>query len=285
MRDAGFPDGAVQSVFLSDDQAARVVRDDRVRGATLTGSTRAGRQVAGLGGEALKPMVMELGGSDPFIVFDDADIQEAARAGVAARCQNSGQSCIAAKRFLIHRSRFEEFTEQFVIGMQARVIGDPRESEVDIGPLARADLRDKLADQVAKSLSAGAEARCGGMAHDGTGFFYNPTVLVNVEPGSPAATEELFGPVAALFPFRTEEQAIQLADSTCYGLGASVWTADPERAQRVAAELDAGSVFVNGPVKSDPRLPFGGVKASGFGRELSREGLVSFVNAKTVWVK
>jgi len=285
MRDAGFPDGTVQSLFLTDDQAARVIRDDRVRGATLTGSTRAGRQVAGHGGEALKPMVMELGGSDPFIVFDDADIEEAARAGVAARCQNSGQSCIAAKRFLIHRSRYEEFAEQFVLGMQARVIGDPREPEVDTGPLARVDLRDKLAAQVEESLSAGAEARCGGMAHDGRGFFYNPTVLVNVEPGSPAATEELFGPVAALFPFRTEEQAIQLADSTCYGLGASVWTVDPERAQRVAAELDTGNVFVNGPVKSDPRLPFGGVKASGFGRELSREGMLSFVNTKTVWVR
>ena len=285
MREAGFPEGVVQSIFLTNAQVARVIADERVRGVTLTGSTLAGSQVASTGGKHLKTMVMELGGSDPFIVLEDADPEESARIGVAARCQNSGQSCIAAKRFLVHRSRFDDFAERFVQGMEARVMGDPTRPGVGIGPLARRDLRDRLARQVQESLSSGAGALCGGKVPEGKGFFYPPTVLTGVSAGMPAAEEELFGPAASLIPFENEEDAIRIANSTRYGLGASVWTEDLERARRLAAEIEAGSVFINGPVKSDPRLPFGGIKASGFGRELAREGILEFVNAKTVWIK
>lgn len=282
---AGFPEGVVQSLFLDNAQAASVIADARVRGVTLTGSTRAGRDVAAQAGRCLKPLVLELGGSDPFIVFADADVAEAARVGVEARCLNSGQSCIAAKRFLVQKSVAPEFIERIVTGMQARVMGDPLEAEVDIGPLARADLRDHLAAQVHQSLDSGAQAHCGGAPHDGTGFFYPPTVLSGVEPGTPAADDELFGPVAAVMTFKNDDQAVELANATRYGLGASVWTADVQRALDIARRIDAGSVFVNGLVKSDPRLPFGGVKESGFGRELSQEGILEFVNAKTVWVR
>ena len=285
LRDAGFPPGAVQSLFLSNEQAAAVLGDDRVRGVTLTGSTRAGREVASIGGRHLKTMVMELGGSDPFIVLDDADVDEAARTGVIARCLNSGQSCIAAKRFLVHSSVFEAFSRALVEGMEARVVGDPTDPGVNVGPLARRDLRDTLASQVDASVGAGATVLCGGTVPERTGFFYTPTVLTDIAPGSPAAGEELFGPVAALIRFENDAEALRLANATAYGLGASVWTADRERADRFAASIDAGSVFVNGLVKSDPRLPFGGVKASGFGRELSREGILEFVNAKTVWIR
>jgi succinate-semialdehyde dehydrogenase/glutarate-semialdehyde dehydrogenase len=285
MLEAGFPDGVVRSLFLDKDQVAGLIADDRVRGVTLTGSTVAGSQVASAGGRHLKTMVMELGGSDPFVVAHDADLDEAVRTGVVARCQNTGQSCIAAKRFIVHESIFDEFTRRFVEGMEARVMGDPTEPGVDIGPLAGRPARDELARQVADSLAAGARALCGGAAPERKGFFYPPTVLVDVPEGCPAATEELFGPVAVLIPFGSDDDAIRIANATEFGLGASAWTRDPERGRRFAAEIEAGNVFVNGMVKSDPRLPFGGVKASGFGRELSREGILEFVNRKTVWVK
>jgi succinate-semialdehyde dehydrogenase/glutarate-semialdehyde dehydrogenase len=285
MRESGFSDGIVSNLFLSNEQAGAVVADDRVRGVTLTGSTVAGREVASTGGRHLKAMVMELGGSDPFVVTEDADLDDAVSAAVAARCQNSGQSCIASKRFLVHRDLFEEFTTRFVATMKDQIVGDPTAADTKIGPLARRDLRDRLAEQVDDSVAAGAEVLCGGAVPNRKGFFYPPTVLTNIPAGSPANGEELFGPVAALFPFDDDDHAIRMANDTAYGLGASVWTSTPERARRFAAEIEAGNVFVNGLVKSDPRLPFGGIKDSGFGRELSRDGVLEFVNKKTVWIR
>ncbi len=284
LRAAGFEDGTVKNLFLSNDQAARVIGDPRVRGVTLTGSTRAGREVASLAGRHLKTMVMELGGSDPFIVFDDADVARAVEVGVAARCLNNGQSCIAAKRFLVHRSIFNAYRDAFVKGMAARVMGNARDAKVTLGPLARADLRDGLARQVSRSIEAGAEACLGGEVPDRDGFFYSATVLTGAKPGTPAADEELFGPAASLFPFETEDEAIAIANGTAYGLGASLWTSDRARIGRMIPRIESGSVFVNGLVKSDPRLPFGGVKDSGFGRELGREGMMEFVNLRTVWI-
>jgi succinate-semialdehyde dehydrogenase/glutarate-semialdehyde dehydrogenase len=285
MHQAGFPDGVVQNLFLTNDQAAAVIADDRVRGVTLTGSTVAGGEVASTGGRHLKAMVMELGGSDPFVVTEDADLDAAVPAAVAARCQNSGQSCIASKRFLVHRDLFEEFTDRFVAAMKDQKIGDPTEPDTDVGPLARRDLRDHLARQVDASVAAGAELLCGGAVPDRKGFFYSPTVLTNIPAGSPAHEQELFGPAASLFPFDDDDHAIRIANDTAYGLGASVWTSDPGRARRFAVEIEAGNVFVNALVKSDPRLPFGGIKNSGFGRELGRDGILEFVNKKTVWFR
>ncbi len=284
MTEAGFPDGVVQNLFLSNDQAARVIGDARVRGVTLTGSTRAGREVASLAGRHLKTMVMELGGSDAFIVLADADVDRAAEVGVAARCLNAGQSCIAAKRFLVERSVFTRFRDACVEGMRARVVGDPRDPKTTLGPMAREDLRDQLATQVERTVAGGAEAILGGRTPATPGFFYPATVLTGARPGTPAADEELFGPAASLVPVANEEEAIAVANASSYGLGASLWTADRARAERLIPRIETGSVFVNGLVKSDPRLPFGGVKDSGFGRELGREGLLEFVNIKTVWI-
>ena len=282
---AGFPEHAVQSLFLTNEQSANLIADSRIRGVTLTGSTRAGGEVAATAGRRLKTMVMELGGSDPFVVFEDADLDRAVQVGVTARCINSGQSCVAAKRFLVQRPILDAFRERFVAAMQAQTIGDPIDPKVEIGPLAREDLRDVLAEQVGASVAAGARVLCGGSPPAGRGFFYPPTVLERIDPASPAATEELFGPVATLMPFDGEDDALDRANATRYGLAASVWTDDPARARRMIDELQAGSVFVNGLVKSDPALPFGGIKDSGFGRELSREGTLEFVNAKTVWIR
>ena len=285
VREAGFEPGAFTSLFLSNAQASEVLADPRVRGVTLTGSTRAGREVAAAAGRALKPVVLELGGSDPFIVFADAPLEATVSAAVEARCQNAGQSCIAAKRILVERSIVAPFTRAFVAAMQARRVGPPGDPATQVGPLARLDLRDTLARQVAASLALGARALTGGSVLPGPGAYYPPTVLVHVPPGAPAATEELFGPVAVLSSFEGEDQAVALANATAYGLGASVWTADLDRARRLAVRIEAGSVFVNGVVKSDPRLPFGGVKDSGFGRELGPEGLRAFTNVKTVWMR
>jgi succinate-semialdehyde dehydrogenase/glutarate-semialdehyde dehydrogenase len=284
LREAGLPGDVVQNLFLTNEQAAALIADPRVRGVTLTGSTRAGRQVAGIAGGQLKPMVMELGGSDPFVVFEDADLDRAVETGVASRCLNNGQSCIAAKRFLVHAAVFDRFRERFVDKMRARTMGDPRDPAVSLGPLARRDLRDLLAGQVERTVAAGARVLCGGEPPARDGFFYPATVLADAPSGSPAATEEMFGPVATLFRFESEDEAVALANGTEYGLGASVWTADRARALRLVDRIESGSVFVNGLVKSDPRLPFGGTRASGFGRELAREGLLEFVHAKTVWI-
>jgi succinate-semialdehyde dehydrogenase/glutarate-semialdehyde dehydrogenase len=284
LRDAEPPAEIVQNLFLDNEQAARVLADPRVAGVTLTGSTRAGRDVAAVAGRQLKPMVMELGGSDAFIVFEDAALERAVEVGVASRCLNNGQSCIAAKRFLVQAAVFDRFHDAFAERMQARTMGDPTDPAVQLGPLARHDLRDRLARQVEGSVAGGARVSCGGRAPGRTGFFYPPTVLVEAPPGTPAAEEELFGPVATLWRFDGEDEALARANGTPYGLAASLWTADPARVARLVPRLEAGSVFVNGLVKSDPRLPFGGIKQSGFGRELGREGLLEFVNRKVLWI-
>jgi succinate-semialdehyde dehydrogenase/glutarate-semialdehyde dehydrogenase len=284
VREAGFEPGAFSSLFLANEQAVAVIADPRVRGVTLTGSTRAGREVATAAGRALKPFVLELGGSDAFVVFADAPLEATVDAAIQARCQNAGQSCIAAKRFFVERPLFARFRDLLAQRLAALVIGPPTDPTTQVGPLARRDLRDSLAAQVAASVALGARVLVGGDVPPGPGAYYPPTLLVDVPPDAPAAREELFGPVAVLEPFEGEEQAVALANRTPYGLGASLWTADMDRAKRLLPRLEAGSVFVNGIVKSDPRLPFGGVKDSGLGRELGLEGLRAFTNVKTVWI-
>jgi len=283
-RDAGFPDGLFRAVFLSNEGAGSAIADGRVRAVTLTGSDRAGSQVAEQAGRHLKKTVLELGGSDPFIVLDDADLERAARTAAEARLINSGQSCIAAKRFIVVEHVADQFLERFTSEMRARKVGDPLDPTTQVGPQARLDLRENLHRQVQESVQRGAQAILGGQLPRGRGAFYPPTVLVAVEPGMPAFDQETFGPVAAVIRAKDEADAIRIANASSYGLGAAVWTRDAQRGERVAREIEAGSVFVNGLVKSDPRLPFGGVKRSGYGRELSVEGLREFVNVKTVWV-
>lgn len=280
-----FPDEAFQTLLISAKMVRDVIADRRVRAATLTGSTKAGRKVAAAAGEFLKPMVLELGGSDPFIVLADADIKEAAKVGATARLLNSGQSCIAAKRFIVVDAVHDAFVEAFAAEVSARKMGDPMDRATDIGPQARGDLRDELAQQVTTSITAGARAICGGIAPSQKGAWYPPTVLVDVKDGMPAADEELFGPVASVIRAKDTSHAIQIANQTLYGLGASLWTKDTALARQLIPDIEAGAVFVNGLVKSDPRLPFGGIKDSGFGRELGREGILAFMNAKTVWIK
>ena len=282
--DAGLPDGLFRAVLLSNEGAAAVIADRRVRAVTLTGSDRAGGQVAEQAGRHLKKTVLELGGSDAFIVLADADLSRAAVVAAEARLQNSGQSCIAAKRFIVIESVADRFLGLFTAAMQAYRVGDPLAPGTQIGPQARLDLRANLQRQVEASVRRGARVVLGGQVPAGPGAFYPPTILVDVEPGSPAFDEETFGPMAAVVRAADEADAVRLANASPYGLGASVWTADPERGERVARDLEVGSVFVNGLVKSDPRLPFGGVKRSGYGRELSEYGLREFVNVKTVWV-
>jgi succinate-semialdehyde dehydrogenase/glutarate-semialdehyde dehydrogenase len=283
-REAGFPAGLFRAVLLSNEAAGRVIADARVRAVTLTGSDRAGSQVAEQAGRHLKKTVLELGGSDPFIVLDDADVERAAQTAAEARLINSGQSCIAAKRFIVVERVADRFLERFTGEMRARKVGDPLDAATQVGPQARLDLRENLHRQVQESVQRGARLVLGGELPAGRGAFYPPTVLVAVEPGMPAFDQETFGPVAAVIRATEEADAIRLANASPYGLGASVWTRDSRRGERVAGEIEAGSVFVNGLVKSDPRLPFGGVKRSGYGRELSEYGLREFVNVKTVWV-
>ena len=283
-REAGFPDGLFRVVLFSNEGAGRVIADPRVRAVTLTGSDRAGSQVAEQAGRYLKKTVLELGGSDPFIVLEDAALDRAVVTAAEARLINSGQSCIAAKRFIVVESVAERFVGQFIAALQGRTVGDPLDPGTQVGPQARLDLRENLHRQVQESVKRGARLLLGGKVAPGPGAFYPPTLLVAVEPGMPAFDQETFGPVAAVIVAKDEADAIRLANASRYGLGASVWTADRERGERIARELEVGSVFVNGLVKSDPRLPFGGVKRSGYGRELSEYGLREFVNVKTVWV-
>jgi len=275
-REAGFPDGLFRAVFLENEAVGSVIADARVRAVTLTGSDRAGSQVAQQAGRHLKKTVLELGGSDPFIVLEDADLVKAAQVAAEARLINSGQSCIAAKRFIVVERVADRFLERFTAEMRTRRVGDPLDPRTQIGPQARLDLRANLHRQVEESARRGAQVVLGA--------FYPPTVLVAVEPGMPAFDEETFGPVAAVIRARDEGDAIRIANASVYGLGAAVWTEDTKRGERVARDIEAGSVFVNGLVKSDPRLPFGGVKRSGYGRELSEYGLREFTNIKTVWV-
>lgn len=282
---AGLPDGVFKTLLIDHDQTANVVEDDRVKAVTLTGSNRAGKIVASRAGDEIKKTVLELGGSDPYVVLEDADIDEAVESCVTSRLLNSGQSCIAAKRFVVHETVYDEFLDKFYARMESKRMGDPLEEDVDIGPQAREDLRDELHEQVNDSVSEGANLLLGGELPDRTGAFYPPTILTDVPKNSRAFCEELFGPVATVLKVESESEAIEVANDSKFGLGAAVFTSNLERGERIAAEeLEAGCCFVNHYVKSDPRLPFGGIKKSGYGRELSEEGIREFVNAKTVCV-
>jgi succinate-semialdehyde dehydrogenase/glutarate-semialdehyde dehydrogenase len=283
-RAAGFPAGCFQTLLVDSGAVAGLIDDARIAAVTLTGSEAAGVAVGRAAGGQIKKMVLELGGSDPFVVMPSADVARAAATAVKARTINNGQSCIAAKRFIVHDAVYEEFERRFVAGMAALRVGDPMDPAIEIGPLATAAIRAELVAQVERSLAAGARLLLGGRPLDGPGWFYPPTVLADPQPGSPAWDEEIFGPVATLFRVRDLEQAIAVANHRVFGLGASAWTNDAGEQERFARELEAGSVFVNGPVKSDPRLPFGGIKRSGFGRELAAHGIREFVNVKTVWI-
>ncbi|WP_135825353.1 NAD-dependent succinate-semialdehyde dehydrogenase [Halorussus ruber] len=283
--EAGYPEGVFQSLIIRSDEAEQVIEDDRVVAVTLTGSARAGRSVAKTAGENLKKSVLELGGSDPFVVLDDADLDAAAKTGATARTINAGQSCIAAKRFIVHTDVYDEWLEKFVSEMDALAVGDPTDDETDLGPQAREDLMETLHEQVQDTVEEGATLELGGEPLDREGFYYPPTVLTDVPRDSVAACEEVFGPAAAVFEVESEAEAIEVANDVHLGLGASVWTQDLDRGERLSHRIDAGMVFVNQLVKSDPRVPFGGVKDSGYGRELAEHGIEEFVNKKTVWVQ
>ncbi|MBP6944803.1 NAD-dependent succinate-semialdehyde dehydrogenase [Patescibacteria group bacterium] len=283
--EAGFPEGVFQTLLVRASAIEGIIRDPRIKAVTLTGSEPAGRDVGRIAGEEIKPSVLELGGSDPFIIFPDADLDLAVSTAITARLQNNGQSCIAAKRFLIHTTIAEAFTKKFIEGFEAMKIGDPMDESTQIGPLASAKLRTDLDDQVKRSVAAGARILTGGKYVGDKGFFYAPTILADVKSGVPAYHEELFGPVATLMIFETLPEAINLANDTDFGLGASVWTKDVDIIEHCSQNLEAGSVFVNGMVKSIPSLPFGGLKHSGYGRELGWEGMRAFLNVKSVWVK
>lgn len=284
-RRAGFPPGLFRNLPVSADRAVRILEHPAVRAVTLTGSVEAGRAVAAKAGSLLKKSVMELGGSDAYLVLEDADLELAASTCARSRLINGGQSCISAKRFLVVESVHERFLALFRAALEKTRPGDPLSEDTGMGPLARLDLREELHRQVEESVSKGAVLRLGGRIPAGPGAFYPPTLLAGVKPGMPAFDEEMFGPVAAVISVRDEAEALRLANAGRFGLGAAVFTRDRERGERLAAlELEAGNCFVNALVRSDPRLPFGGVKESGFGRELSHYGIREFVNIKTVWV-
>ena len=284
-RDAGFPDDVFRALLIETKHAKNVIRNRLVAAVTLTGSTGAGRAVAKQAGDRLKKTVLELGGSDPYIVLEDADLDRAVETCVASRLINSGQSCIAAKRFIVVDKVRAEFEAGFIERMRAARVGDPMREETEVGPQARRDLRDDLHDQVRRSVEKGARLVLGGAVLEGPGAYYPPTVLTDVRKGMAAYDEELFGPVAAIIPVKDEKAAIQAANDSVFGLGAAVFTRDVERGERIARdELDAGACFVNTFVKSDPRLPFGGIKESGYGRELSHYGIREFVNIKSVYI-
>ncbi len=285
LTEAGLPDGVFQTLMIDRGLVPEVLADDRVRAVTLTGSVGAGQSVAQAAGRHAKKSVLELGGSDPFIVLEDADVARAAEVGVQARLLNSGQSCIAAKRFLVVDAVADAFIEAMRAGMDALTVGDPTDDATDVGPIARSDLREQLDDQVQRTIAGGGRAVLGGHVIEGPGYFYAPTLLVGVAPGQAAADEETFGPAAAVLRLPDEDAAIARANASVYGLGASVWTADLDRARRIVPQLEAGAVSVNDLVKSDPRLPFGGVKKSGYGRELGAAGAREFTNVKSVWMQ
>lgn len=284
VREAGAPAGLVRTLFVDASEVAGLIADDRIAAVTLTGSTEVGAIVAAQAGKALKKQVLELGGSDPFIVLADADVAAAAAVAVNARFINVGQSCVNAKRFIVEEAVADRFVEAFVAGVRALKIGDPMARDTNIGPMARANLRATLHDQVRRTLQQGAMLRLGGAPVDGPGFTYAPTVLDNVTPDMVAFNEETFGPVAAIIRVKDADEAVRLANHSEFGLGAALWTGDLVRARRLAREIDAGAVFINGMVASDARLPFGGIKKSGYGRELGEHGLKEFTNIKTVWI-
>jgi succinate-semialdehyde dehydrogenase / glutarate-semialdehyde dehydrogenase len=283
-RRAGFPEGCFQTLLIETDRVRRIIDDPRVAAVTLTGSTSAGSAVAGQAGKQLKKSVLELGGSDPFIVMPSANLEAAARTAVKARAINNGQSCIAAKRFIAVGGIADEFERKLVSGVKSLVVGDPMDPNTDVGPLANEAQVKTLANQIERSVRAGARLLTGGQPLGGSGYFFAPGVLADISAGSPVYREEVFGPVALLFRARDIDEAIRLANDSPFGLGSSAWTNDELEARRFAAELETGMVFINAMVASDPRLPFGGVKQSGYGRELSVSGLREFVNIKTVWI-
>lgn len=282
---AGFPKGLFTNLIADNDTVARTIEDPRIAAVTLTGSMRAGSAVAATAGKALKKSLLELGGSDAFIVLADANIDLAVKAAVEARFQNAGQVCLAAKRFILEAPIAEQFTRQFVAAVEQLKVGDPLDSAINVGPMARADLRDELDGQVQRTIAAGATLLLGGKKIDGPGNFYAPTVLADVKPGMAAFDEETFGPVAAITIAANAEDAIVLANTSDYGLGGSLWTQDIPRAQRIARRLETGGVFINGFPATNARIPVGGVKKSGYGRELSHFGLREFTNAQAVWAK
>ena len=283
-REAGVPDGVFQTLLVGSGAVEQIIEDRRVAGVTLTGSEAAGARVASTAGKTIKKSVLELGGSDPFIVLADADIKTAATVACRARNQNNGQSCIAAKRFIVVDSVADEFEMLFANAVRALKVGDPKDRGVQVGPLAREDLVADLERQVSESVRLGARPLVGGKRVNGDGYYFEPTVLVDVRPGMPAYHEETFGPVAAVIRVSDDEEAIRVANDSDFGLGSSLWTADVDRGRQLAERVEAGLVFVNGMVASDARLPFGGVKKSGYGRELSTYGIKEFTNIQTVWI-
>ena len=283
-REAGFPRGAFSSLLVTSSAVPSLIQDQAIVSITLTGSETAGSHVGSESGHQLKKTVLELGGSDPFIVLKDADLKAAVRMGVRARYQNTGQSCIAAKRFVVVEPVFQEFEERFTDAVRALKVGDPMERATQIGPLARPDLIDVLERQVKDSVRLGAKIILGGKRIGGKGYFFEPTVLTDVRTDMPVACEEVFGPVAAMIKAKDAGDAVRIANSSAYGLGSSLWTSDLSLARLLAHEIECGQVFINGMVASDPRLPFGGVKRSGYGRELSEFGIREFVNIQTIWI-
>lgn len=285
MKEAGFPDQIFQSLLITAEQVASVIKDERIKAATLTGSELAGQNLASLAGQEIKKTVLELGGSDPFLVLQDADIEMAATVAVTARMLNNGQSCIAAKRFILIDSIADKFEQLLLEKFQALKIGDPMDDTTDISPLATPSILKDLVAQVDQTVAMGATVLIGGKPLETQGNFYLPTILKDIPANSPGMSDEFFGPVALLFRVKNVEEAIALANSTVFGLGASVWTNNQADQEKCIKEIEAGAIFVNGLVKSDPRLPFGGIKRSGYGRELGIEGIKEFVNLKTVWIK
>lgn len=282
---AGFPVGVFQSFLVGSEKVESIIKDRRIKAITLTGSEYAGEQVAMQAGKEIKKTVLELGGSDPFIVLSDANITLASEVAVMARLQNAGQSCIASKRFIVVEDVYEVFLEKFIANWKKIIVGDPMDKTTQMGPIYSQKGREAIDEQVQDSVEKGAKIVAGGKRIEGLGFFYEPTILTNVGKEMPAYDEEIFGPVASVIKVKDTEEAIQVANDTVYGLGASLWTEDTYVAKKIITELETGCVFVNGMVKSDPRLPFGGTKKSGYGRELAQYGLREFVNVKTVWIK
>ena len=283
-RDAGFPQNLFRTLMIPSREVAGVIANNNIAAVTLTGSEAAGSEVAAVAGKYIKKTVLELGGSDAFVILEDADIEKAVKVAITARMINQGQSCIAAKRFIVVKSRLDEFQVRIRYAMSSLITGDPLDPQTDVGPLARIDILQDLDKQVKKSVAASAHVILGGKPDDRPGCYYLPTILTDVKPGMAVYHQETFGPVLSIIAVENEEEAIKVANDSEFGLGGSVWTEDLERGEKAARKIQAGAVFVNGLVKSDPRLPFGGIKKSGYGRELGKAGILEFVNIKTIWI-